>query len=416
MIKFFSDIRNSMLKFEKLKKILLYAIYFSLFAYVFSIPSFANRSGYNIIVYATMALLIALTIAYVFLYGLQRKFDKRSLICILFFVSSFVGTIAYSHQFRGLLTIFLLIVSFYAIYFAMMIINNNSLIMTILVASFFVFAGYYIIYYGKDILNFKSYEYDEFRLGESFENPNTVGSFMMIALSVSSYLVLFKKGKLRYLFLIPTLLFVFIGITTGSRTFLVSIFVIFICFVIFKFKKRIWIALLIIAGFIGFSVLALNFIPFLETIRYRLEDTFKMFTEGLASGSTLERILWQKYGFYLASRRIFFGFGESGFAFASGVKTYTHGNFSEILCDFGIIGFFLFYCFNMLPMFVLFFAKKEDRKYVITICLVMLLNGFLSVYYYDKSTYLIMGLIYYLLDNAKARVPISKNSFKEVTI
>jgi hypothetical protein len=394
---------------QKIKKTAYYGLLMSLSLYVFSVPSFANRPGFSFICYVLMGALAALTITYLLLFGLDRKFDKRTILILLFLLSSFVGTTLYSREFRGILTLVLLIISFFIIYLAMMIINNNTLICRCITLAFFAFAVYFLIHYASDILNYKSYSYDEFRLGWDFENPNTVGSFMTLGLSLSSYIVLFEKGKLKFLFLIPLAAFLLIGFTTGSRTFLMSIFIIIICFVLFRFKKHIFFASLGIVLIITIAIVLINTVPFLATIKYRLDDTLNMFTGGGAGGSTLERILWQRYGFYLSSRRILFGFGESGFAYASGVMTYTHGNFSEMLCDFGLIGFILFYCFNLAPAFISLFTKKPNKEFVIAISFVMLIDGFLSVYYYDKCTYVIMAMCYYFLDNAKPVFKIRKN-------
>ena len=400
MIKFLATIKNRIAK-PKVERCLYYGVLAVLSLYVFSIPSFANRIGFNYICYGLIAILIAIIVLYIFLFGIKRRFDKRTFLVVIFLISSFVGTIAFSHQFRGILTIFLLIISFYAIYLAMAIVDNDKLICWCITLAFFVFAIYYLIHYRESILNYRSYQYDEFRLGWDFENPNTVGSFMTLGLSLAAYIIIFGKGRIRFAFIVTILAFLLIGFTTGSRTFLISIVVITICLVLFKLKKHIVIALIGVAAILAISIVLINTVPFLATIKYRLEDTLKIFTDGVASGSTLERIVWQRYGFYLASRRILFGFGESGFAYASGVMTYTHGNFTEMLCDFGLIGFTLFYCFNIGPGFIALFTKKPNKEYIVTICAVMLLNGLLSVYYYDKCTYVIMALCYYFLDNAE---------------
>ncbi len=420
MLRLFQSIKTKFGPNKTLKRVSYYSILATLFLYVFSIPSFANRVGLNIVCYALVAVLIALIIFHALIYGLARKFDKRSLLILMFVLSSVVGTIGFSHEYRGLLTLVLLTMSMFAIYFAMMIIDNNTLLFELFALAFFVFALYFLFFYREQIINYASYSYDEFRIGWDFENPNTVGSFMTLALSLSLFIVLFKKGKLRFLFLLPAASFLLVGLTTGSRTFIISIFVIFICFILLRFKKNILISSIVVVGLLVISIILINTLPFLATIKYRLDDTLSIFSVGVASGSTLERILWQKYGFYLASRRIFFGFGESGFALASGVRTYTHGNFTEMLCDFGIIGFLLFYCFNIGPAFISIFSKKKDREYVITILIVMLINGFLSVYYYDKCTYVIMAFCYYLLDNEKPQI-LSKRkvvikNYYEVTV
>lgn len=414
-------VNNLKIKFgsnEKLKNISFYAILGTLFLYIFSIPSFANRIGLNYICYAIVALLIGLVLAYALIFGIQKRIDKRLFLILIFIISSLVGTLTFSHQYRGVLTLVLLTVSMFVIYFAMLIINNNNLLFNLFIVAFFAFAIYYLIFYKDAILNYASYSYDEFRLGWDFENPNTVGSFMTLAISMSLFMVMFKKSWIRFLYLVPTLAFLLVGFTTGSRTFIISLFVIAVCLVLLKFKKHIVIATIVIVALIALAIILINNLPFLATIKYRLDDTLNIFSNGGASGSTLERILWQRYGYYLASRRIFFGFGENGFAFASGVRTYTHGNFTEVLCDFGLIGFLLFYCFNIGPAFISFFTTQKDKEYIITISIVLLINGFLSVYYYDKCTYVIMAFCYYLLDNAQPKLRFGNRTryFSEVSI
>lgn len=400
---------------NKINKMLYWTVLAVLSLYVFSIPSFAGRVGFNIICYALMAILIGCTLLYLFLFEIKRAFDKKTLIILIFILTSLVGTIAFSHQYRGLLTLILLAVSFFTIYFAMMIVGNNQIIIRAVTIAFFAFSLYYLFTYRENILNYKSYSYDEFRLGWDFENPNTVGSFMTLAFSLAFYIIVFQKGYLRFSFIVPALSFLLVGFTTGSRTFLISIVLVTICYILFFFKKHILIALFAIILLGVTFVVLINHVSFLATIKFRLEDTLTAFTSGGASGSTLERVLWQEYGFYLASRRLLFGFGESGFAYASGVMTYTHGNFTEMLCDFGVIGFLLFYCFNMAPAFFIILSGKKDKEYVFTILIVLLVNGLLSVYYYDKCTYVIMALCYYLLDNAKPKFG-AKSSFYEVNV
>ena len=409
MIRAISNLRSKFQNRPMVEKFTYYSIVAALFMYVFSIPSFANRVGLNFICYVLMALLTGLIIFHSFVFGLKKQFDKRTLLIVIFVVTALVGTVSYSLQFRGLLTLVLLSISMFVIYIAMLIVNNTKLLFATFIMAFFVFAIYFIAYYRNEILNYASYNYDEFRIGWEFENPNTIGTFMTLGISLSAYVVLFKDGKWRFIYVVPAGTFLLVGLTTGSRTFLISIFILAIAFLLFKFKKHIFVALFAIISIVAIAIILINTLPFLATIKYRIDDTLKIFDSGVASGSTLERVLWQKYGFYLASRRIFFGFGESGFAFASGVKTYTHGNFTEMLCDFGIIGFLLFYAFNIGPAFISFLTNKKDREYVITILIVMLVNGFLTVYYYDKSTYVIMAFCYYLLDNAQPKINQKEN-------
>lgn len=178
--------------------------------------------------------------------------------------------------------------------------------------------------------------------------------------------------------------------------------------IFFRFRKRWWVVLIALTASIALLIVLIYFVPIFSSIKYRIDDTLSMFTNGLSAGSTLERIVWQQYGVYLASRRILFGYGDSGFAVASGVKTYTHGNFSEVLCDFGIVGFIGFYMLLIIPLLYAIKMQKDEKYFVLTMVIIMMVNGFMTVFYYDKSTYIIFALIYFAVSKEKLEYNLGK--------
>ncbi len=385
----------------KLKKTLLYFICGITFLYIFSIPSFSSRERIYILAYVFMALLLGLSIVYIVIYR-DISFDKKTLIIPSFVLFCSIGTILFSHEFRDYLTLVLMTITFYTLLVAFSAIKNLEWIFSIITFAFIAFAIYYVIVYRNEILNVSKYTGDSFRLGWYFDNPNTIGIFMNVGISISMYLSLFSKKKINLLFLISTLLFFVVGFTTGSRTFIILSLVSVILILFFRLKKHWIIFIIVFASLVTLFIILLN-TPLLATMRYRLLDTFAILTgtgnAGGTAGSTTERILWLQYGMYFGSRHALFGLGMDGFAVFSGTKTYTHANFSEVLCDFGLPGFILFYSALLIPAVMSILSKKKEKYFVITAIVAFFLEGFFSVHYYSKVTFVLLAICYYVIND-----------------
>lgn len=396
---------------KMLQRIFFYTILVLTAFYVFTIPSFSGRDRVYLIAYFAMALLLGVSLLYILIFR-NFKFDKRTLVLPIFIISAFFGTLFFSHAFRDYLTLILLTITFYTLLVAFSILHDSQLILKIITYALLAFSLYYIIVYRHDILNVSNFTGDSFRLGWYFDNPNAIGTFMNIGISISLYLSLFGKKKIYYLFLIATFVFFLIGFTTGSRTFILTSLLSVILLLFFRFKKH-WLVFLLILIVLTVIFIALLNTPLLVTVKYRIEDTLAFFkgegTGGGTAGSTTERMLWQQYGLYFGSRHIIFGYGTNGFSVFSGTHTYTHGNFSEVLCDFGLTGFVFFYAALIIPAIVLAFSNKKEKFFIITVTSVFLLEGFLSVYYYSKVTYVLLAISYLAIKDVSFKECLEKH-------
>ncbi len=384
---------------EKLKKALTISVCVLTAFYVFSIPTFSARVTYNIISYFAMALLIGVSLIHIIIFR-DIKFDKKTLFLPGFVLFASLGTLLFSHAFRDYLTLILLTITFYALLLAFSIVKDLELVLKLIAFAFLAFSLFFIFHYRYDILNVSKFSGESFRLGWDFDNPNAIGSFMNVSITVSLYLALFGKKKINYLFLLCTVVYFLVGFTTGSRTFIVLSALSVLILLIYKFKKHWWILIIILAGLVTIFVILLN-TPLLATMKYRILDTIAIFNgtnNGGTFGSTGERILWQKYGNYFGSYHMLVGLGTNGFAVFSGTHTYTHGNFSEVLCDFGLTGFVLFYLSLLIPAVLSVLSRKKERFFVVTAISVFLIEGFLSVYYYNKVTFVLLAICYYVVN------------------
>lgn len=147
-----------------------------------------------------------------------------------------------------------------------------------------------------------------------------------------------------------------------------------------------------------FIVLFIN-LPFMDTMRSRIIRSINTIL-GIGirvDTSTIERTIWADYGVYLGSKHLFFGLGSKGFSVFSGTGTYSHNNYSEVFCDFGLFGFVLFYIPLCYCAFKSFTTKHECISLVVPYILYYIVAGFFNVFYYNKIYYLILALMFYLL-------------------
>lgn len=381
---------------DKIKKISYYAILIIFCGYIFSIPSFGSRTPANYIMYGLFALLAFTAIFYSVFYK-KIKISIYSLVILAFVMFAFIGTAIYSHSFRSWFSLVLLLGSFFVFYFVFKIVGDKHLVVLLAIIGLFVFSIYFILYYRKELLNFSNYLSDGFRLGSYFDNQNGVSAYSVIGVALSLYFILFSKNKFKYIILIPLLSIFIVGISTGSRTFIVAIIAISILMLYFKFNKTKLLYLLVLIILVVVFIVLLN-TPLLSTLKFRLIRAIETFfgNSSRIDTSSVSRVTWLDYGFYLGNKHLLTGLGVDGFMTFSGINSYTHSNYSEVWCDFGIIGFVLFY----LPLIMVFVrcirTKNKNISFVAPFVLYYLLVSFSNVFYYNKLYYFVLSFMFYL--------------------
>ncbi len=372
-----------------------------IFVYTFSISAFGEQNfkripflNYGIyLVYASMALLFVTTIFSIIAFKINTKCNRAYLIIPLFTLYALIGTAIYSKDIRGWITLVLLTLSFFAFIYCFRVLKNKCLILIVIALALFSFTIFYLIYYVNDIFDFRGFFSGKNRLGSDFDNQNGVAVFAVVLFGVSSYLFAFYKKRTRFLFVLPIVTSLWVGVTTGSRTFIITSYIIIAILLFFYFYKHKFVYLVLLFVLTTSIIFALNSLA--ENRLWAAIETFF----GIAQKSdtaTLSRELYLDYGLLLGARNAIFGFGVNGFGLASGVGTYAHNNFAEVLCDFGIIGLVLFY----LPFLVFIVRticfKKIDKSFVFLFVIYYLIASFSNVIYYKKLYYLILAFLFYL--------------------
>lgn len=382
-----SSLRSS----PKLKKALIVCLIVLVGLYVFSIPTFATGNLFNHSNYICYALVGILGLVTVFSTLLYSSFKVRPVLFLIpaFVLFALIGTLIYSNEYRSWLTLVLMVVVLFILFYAFRVIANKEAVLLTMILAFTLFAITYFIVLRKDIFVLSNFG----RMGEPFEHPNTLSAYMVIASMLTMYSVFFFKKNVKYILLLPLAMFIVIGLTTGSRAFIIFVFIILIALSIFRFKKNKWVLLGILVGILILFVLLFT-LPMLENLRFRLLNGIATVfeTSNQPDNSLLQRITWFRYSFALGGQNFLTGYGVGGFAKASGVLTYSHSNLSEVVCNFGVVGAIFFY----LPIGWLGYSNiKKYTKYtplVFAFILYCILASFSNVFYYNKLFYIVLSI------------------------
>lgn len=237
------------------------------------------------------------------------------------------------------------------------------------------------------------------RIGREINQENTFGMYNATTVIVAFYYLFYRK---RYkLFHIPMIAISFLfAMSSGSRKALLMI-----CFgVLFLIYKRYGIKKLykvvIITAILIFVFMMVIKLPIFNLINRRLELAVEMLQgESIGDGSARTRFKMISDGWEIFKERLLIGYGANNYAYVSGYWTYAHNNFIEILVDFGLIGFILYYLAYAFAMNNLLKSKKDAGKALLAIFLVRFFMEIALVTYYSKQHWILLA--FFLISDRK---------------
>lgn len=366
--------------------------------YIFATPYFSDRKPFNYLVYCIFALFAFFVLVHRYLYFDFRikSISYRTFVPFVFALYSSISTIVFSHEYRFLLTVFLISLSVAFLFLMMEQISNNYLIIEITIWALSLFTILFVFHYRLDIFDLKNIGNTRLASDNYFDNVNAVASYMAGCAILSFYFSLFGNKKYRLVYLITFVGSFFIGVLTGSRAFIVCVVVSVLVTFAIRFKKKPLFLILGLALIIGVIILLFT-LPAFATLKQRLIEMFNMITGNAYSTdySTATRILWQDYATFLGVQHLMFGTGVNGFAVFSGTGTYSHANISELICNAGFIGMLIYYAPLIISVFDCFRKKFEYKNLVIILVAFFLFREFLDVTYNSKFNAFIIALLLY---------------------
>lgn len=370
---------------DKRKYIFLRIIYFSIFLFMFMLPSFTYTTLNSIPLFFAAVLCVLLFI-YILKFG--NFFVDKKIIFIIFFCifclfSSIINDINRLEK-----TPFLLSIIFVMFYEFLLQENQRLISIKHMFYGLLFFALYFFISYFNEIitLNFT-------RLGSMFGNENAMSQYFHLGIILGIYI--FYKNK-NHLYLIISLVMFMLGLTSGSKTYIFGLLLSLLVFVILVFGKKKWYmsCTLILCG-LSTLIFIIN-LPGFEIIKTRINEFFGFLgiKDNVAKDySSLGRADMFISGLNYFSKKPIFGYGYEGFAFNNVYLTYSHNTISELLCNFGLCGFI---CFEY-PLFNLLSNKrnilKEDNiaKYMILSSNIFF--HFTSVLFSSKIFYISLAIM-----------------------
>ena len=395
-------------KTEKIKFIFSTCIWVIMFFTIFSIHSLSNLSHYIPILFSVIFAILSLI--YIFLYG-KFQVDFVIVFYSLFFLLGLIMTCIISHNFTSLKTYLTIFLLFFIVYQFLLNSYHPKLFCFLYLVSIMLFSLWFLLHYRENILSFFKGS-TSLRLGSYFGGINLIASNLLSGITICFiYMLLFKK----YVFPTISLVILFVCIImTGSKTpFIGTILGLIVFFFLLLWKKHKFILLAIYAVLISGFILILS-LPVFSYLKERIFNMLNVFSSNSFDYSTAQRFSMFVSGLEYWSKYLFTGAGAGGFSSLSGYDSYSHSTISEILCDFGLIGTFLFFA----PIFfVVFTSKKESqskKSWVMLITTYVLIGLIGTVILGHKVFYLMMALLFsiYFNENKKRITTLEMNFMK----
>ena len=247
------------------------------------------------------------------------------------------------------------------------------------------------------------------RIGESASGNVTVLSAYLGILSLPCvYMYIYNKKK-RYLAIY--LLQICFMLLTGSKKSFIYIFMGSGMFLLLKNGIKIHkyiiptIILIIFLAFIFnneyfYNIIGYRIVDFLGGIGFNIEGANYSY-------STDARMNMVELGLEAFKTHPFFGGGWYYFSEYTGIGSYSHNNFIEILVTYGIFGFLLYYgMYFFIIVKLIKIIKKEDIAklfFVLNTCILLADNTGISFSQYAINYIVLLITWVYLVDNSKLK-------------
>jgi O-antigen/teichoic acid export membrane protein/O-antigen ligase len=372
----------------RILEILIEVAFFFLFATTLTF-NYVGEYHLNYLTWASFALVCTLLI-YWCICRRRFRFDSFGLFVVLFalviLISNLINTMSVS---RSFLTIFLSAITVLLFYQFFSIPDYRKKCLRVMVLSYVFFFVCFIIHYRQAIihLDFSS------RLDEFFADQNILGYILTYGFLLTFYCALFQRKY--YLFVLSLMSLAFIGMTGSRSALLIAVFCSF-ALVVFYFGRRRWyISLAIIVGFIVTFVLLFS-LPPLQSLRNRFLASLVVLLNGTDSSdySTALRLEFVPEGLEMFLKKPFFGYGVNAiFRQFSIDGNDTHNNFVELLVDYGLFAFVLYEGFLVYSASKIIRTKNESKYLFLTWLIAIFLTQFFYPIYPLKVEFILLCFI-----------------------
>lgn len=240
------------------------------------------------------------------------------------------------------------------------------------------------------------------RIGDTLSgNEVTVSIVLGVCMLYSFYDYLINNIKLS---LLATILSGVFMLLTGSKS---SILTILSCLILYSFIEKVSVKTILKIFIITISLIFLIFSNdyFYNIIGFRIENALGVIglinqNQKYISYSTTVRENMLFKGIEIMFLNPFFGGGHNFFALQSGIGVYSHCSPLEIICNYGLVGFFSYYSMHIFLLIKTIKQKRKSNYHFFSIVLLMntIFCDFISITYL-RGFILFMPLItcYFIL-------------------
>lgn len=242
--------------------------------------------------------------------------------------------------------------------------------------------------------------------------PTMLGMTLALTSVSAIYLWSIKKNKL---YLILSAIFTFVCAFSGSRNgFLVLLIGISLYFILSskgtKLIKNLVIVVLLI-GIVYFLIFNVSILY--NSIGYRFEN---FLSENNTEQSSVERKILRESAIQLFQQHPLIGSGTEGFRYYASVLnlhrvTYSHCNYTEMLANYGIVGFGIYYIFQFIITLNLIkkFRINTELCYALVIFVIILVGdyGYISYFGIIQQYYIAIAYMIYKLNKRSNKKELS---------
>lgn len=221
---------------------------------------------------------------------------------------------------------------------------------------------------------------------------NILAFSMAITALMCTYKMLYLN-KRGYFFLL--ILPIVLTLGSGSRRGLITIIVAIGALYILKNPNKKLVlntAIAILGVLIAYQFIKRSNLTYLTT---RIDSLFNLFAgNSNASDSDQGRFNMISTGISMFAKKPIFGYGAGAFKELAGFGIYSHNNYVELLVNFGIVGFSLYYSVIIsciIKLIKLIKYKDNYAKLLLVFWIMRLVSDFGNVSYYDRFTYIILA-------------------------
>ena len=387
---------NSELKDEKKKSLVLKMAEFFFIVYMITVYMFMNDTDALIYTYISFILFAGFTALYI----LERKrmyFGKAFMLAylscswmfasILWAESRYYATVKVKTMWQLFILFFLVYNLFY---------DNKDAYKKYIQAMYIggiAFVIYTVYTYGVSDLIKMMLSSTAQRLGGDISQKNVYGMNHATTTLIAFYYMMYRKKHKLFHFAILCSSFI-CAMSSGSKKALLIV-IIGILYLIYKtygIRQLYKVAgVTLFAGILFYIAIQM---PMFEMMHRRFEESINaLLGKSGGDGSTITRISFIETGWHLFKDKMLIGYGANNFRYVSGFGMYSHNNFIEILVDFGLIGFAIYYSIYTSAFRNMGKATNKEGKLLFVIFIVRTVLEVAMVTYYDKKTWIMFAFL-----------------------